>query len=795
MLCSAGGGGFEAGEGSMSDLLHNLLSQATKGLGVRRAHIATAIDEETLQLVAAWQDGACAPIQCYLLSDTPCARVFAEGAYTAIDSDDDLFPDSAFFAPQPTRGYAGCPIVDSNGRLIGHVCILDDGPLPAAGIIPTLLSLIADRIAMEMGQQKGQGSRHKNQSGEIHDFRALLANLPGMAYRCRNHPDWPMQFVSEGSIALTGYTPEVLVNGQPVWGDLIHSGDRQQVWQSVQDALQQDEPFEIQYRIVTRDNQCKWVWERGRAVGSDQHGLHIEGFVKDISPQRQKEFELERSEAFAKAIVESAAEGIMLSDDNGRIESINPAAAWMLGVREEAVLGANIRDYHDHLSQEDVELIKCDVQQYQQTGASKLFNGGREFAGRRADGTKFPMHLAIRELQFDKGRCFAALIRDISEQKAKEEEIRRQNERLNATVEFSPLGIAMVDKDLRFLAANPAYTNMLGYDESELIGRRFADFTHPDDVDTTVNAVSDSLEAGPDHYSIRKRYLHKDGHTVHVALSVAVGHDSSGSPEFAIANAEDLTTRLTTEAQLKEQQDQLTRLERLSMLGEMTAGIAHEINQPLTAISTYAQSCLRFMNPHNPKPEKMKEALVKLSEQAHRAGAVVERIRELARQRRSESEMVDCSELIELVEGLAETDARSHGIVIRKQLADDLPLVRCDPVQIQQVVLNLIRNAIDSMETGGFDKGNEIIVRTEKTETNEVRIELIDSGMGVDAAVAEDLFRPFSTNKTTGMGLGLSISRSIVTDHGGQLNYYNNSAGGATFYVVLPPALGDTDEQ
>lgn len=655
VLCSAGGGGFEAGEGSMSDVLHNLLSQATKGLGVRRAHIATAIDEETLQLVAAWQDGARAPIQCYLLSDTPCARVFAEGAYTAIDSDDDLFPDSAFFAPQPTRGYAGCPIVDSNGRLIGHICILDDAPLPAAGITPTLLSLIADRIAMEL--------------------------------------------------------------------------------------------------------------------------------------------ELERSGAFAKAIVESAAEGIVLADDNGRIESINPAAAWMLGVREEAVLGANLRDYHDHLSQEDVELIKCDVQQYQQTGASKLFNGGREFAGRRADGTKFPMHLAIRELEFDKGRCFAALIRDISEQKAKEEEIRRQNERLNATVEFSPLGIAMVDKDLRFLAANPAYTNMLGYNESELIGRRFADFTHPDDVDTTVNAVSDSLEAGPDHYSIRKRYLHKDGHTVHVALSVAVGHDSSGSPEFAIANAEDLTARLTTEAQLKEQQDQLTRLERLSMLGEMTAGIAHEINQPLTAISTYAQSCLRFMNPDNPKPEKMKEALVKLSEQAHRAGAVVERIRELARQRRSESELVDCSELIEMVEGLAETDARSHGIVIRKQLADDLPLVRCDPVQIQQVVLNLIRNAIDSMEIGGFHKGNEIIVRTEKTDTNEVRIELIDSGMGVDAAVAEDLFRPFSTNKTTGMGLGLSISRSIVTDHGGQLNYSNNSGGGATFYVILPPALGDTDEQ
>lgn len=626
----------------------------------------------------------------------------------------------------------------------------------------------------------------------LHKQLTLLDSLPGMAYRCRNARDWPMLFVSEGSIELTGYTPEALLGGRPPWGDLIHPEDRDAVWQSVQNAIQCGERFEVQYRLATRDKQYKWVWERGSALDSGEHGTLIEGFVTDITPLRQKEFELERSKAFAAAIVEGAAEGIALVDAHFRIESFNKAAAQIFGMRGDDAIGTNIRDL---VSQTDYAAIESDLRRYRITGTSRLFDGGREITGQRVDGSEFPMHLSVRELKLERGRCYTALIRDISEQRAKTEQIRQQNERLNATVEFSPIGITMADKDLRLVAVNSAFANMLGYDVDTLLGRRISEFTHPDDIEETETAASTSFGEGPDHYSMHKRYLHQDGHVVHAAVNIAVGHDRDGNAEFVVANVEDETQRLNIEAQLREQQDQLTRLDRLSTLGEMMAGIAHEINQPLTAISSYAQSGLRFMDPQNPKPDRLKDALTKLSNQARRAGAVVERIRELARQDVSKNELMTVNRLIEQVEELAAVDARSRRASIRLDLGENLPPVWVDPIQIQQVILNLIRNSIDSMEGDEFRSGNEVVLRTSMAEDGTVMIAVTDCGTGVSEQAAADIFQPFSTHKRKGLGLGLSISRSIVTSHGGQLDYNNNPVAGATFFVTLPQASGDISRE
>ncbi len=620
----------------------------------------------------------------------------------------------------------------------------------------------------------------------------LLDNLPGMAYRCRNERDWPMLFVSQGSTELSGYAPEALLGGRPRWGDLIHPEDREATWQSVQEAVQSGTRFELQYRLATRDKRYKWVWERGSALDSDEHGMLIEGFITDITRLREKEFELERSKAFATAIVESAAEGIVLIDAGFRIESLNEAAVKMFGVTSDEVIGKDVRDF---LSRDDYVVLESDTAQYRQSGTSELFNGGRDITGRRADGSEFPMHLHLRELKLEREHCYTALIRDISEQRARESEIQRQNEQLNATIAFSPVGIYTADKEFRIVAANFALANMLGYRVQELIGRRFSDLFHPDDIDTAEKAVHSSLAGGPGHYSAHRRYLHKDGHIVQTHINVAVGHDSEGGPEFVVTNVEDLTERLGAEAQVRDQQEQLTRLDRLSTLGEMMAGVAHEINQPLTAISTYAQSGLRFMDPKNPKPDRLREALTKLSNQARRAGAVVERIRELGRQEVSTNQSVRTDHLIEQIEELAVIDARARGARIRLELNASLPSVWCDPIQIQQVILNLIRNSVDSMEACEFRNGDEIILRTSMDEDGVTTIAVIDCGTGVSEAAAADLFRPFSTHKRSGLGLGLSISRSIVTAHGGQLDYYNNPLTGATFYLTLPQVPGGSVDE
>ncbi len=600
-----------------------------------------------------------------------------------------------------------------------------------------------------------------------------------------------MLFVSEGSTELSGYAPAALLEGQPCWGDLIHPEDREAVWQSVQDAIQRETRFEIQYRLATRDKRYKWVWEKGRALESDEHGGLIEGFVTDISPLREKEIELERSKAFATAIVESAAEGIVLIDAKFQIASINKASTQMFDIASDAAVGKSVGSF---LSDADYTILESDVGKFHQSGTSDLFNGGRDVTGRRADGSEFPMHLHVKELELELEHCYVALVRDISEQNAKEIRIQRQTEQLNATIAFSPVGIYTVDDELRMVGANLALANMLGYREQDLIGRRFSDFFHPDDIDAAENAMHSSLAGGLGHYSARRRYLHKDGHIVHTKVNAAVGHDSEGNPEFIVANVEDLTEHLDAEAKVRDQQDQLARLDRLSTLGEMMTGIAHEINQPLTAISTYAQSGLRFMDPENPKPDRLKEALTKLSSQARRAGAVVERIRELGRQKNSNNhnQLVRIDQLIEQIEDLAVIDAGTHGARIRLDLNESLPSVWCDLVQIQQVILNLIRNAVDSMESCKFRNGDEIVLRTSIDEDGMTTIAVIDCGTGVSEEAATDLFRPFSTHKRSGLGLGLSISRSIMTAHGGQLDYYNNPIAGATFYLTLSQTSGDS---
>lgn len=199
----------------------------------------------------------------------------------------------------------------------------------------------------------------------------------------------------------------------------------------------------------------------------------------------------------------------------------------------------------------------------------------------------------------------------------------------------------------------------------------------------------------------------------------------------------------------------------------------------------YSQSCLRFLKAESPNLERLHDALEKLSIQAHRAGAVLERVQQLFKQHDSVREEVDCNEMIKDVYKLAEIEAHIRHIVIALKQSKSLPPILCDPIQIQQVVLNLLRNGMESMRSTNFRNGNQIVLSTEK-QGNGVKISVIDSGKGITNSAAKQLFQPFSSTKDTGMGLGLSISQSLVNAHNGELEYFNNAKTGATFYFTLP---------
>jgi PAS domain S-box-containing protein len=371
----------------------------------------------------------------------------------------------------------------------------------------------------------------------------------------------------------------------------------------------------------------------------------------------------------------------------------------------------------------------------------------------------------------------------------------RHNERMKATIEYAPIGIVTFNRDLSIVAVNPAFAGMIGVDADEIVGSQFSAFSHPDEVAKTVDMALSSLNEGITHSSMRTRYIHKDGHVVHATLHVATGYDDEGRPDFGVANIEDLTSRLSAAAQIRDQRNEHARIDRLSSLGEMTAGIAHEINQPLTAISTYAQAAARFVDQGEVGAERLKEALTRLREQSHRASSIVERIRALARQRESQTELVDCNDLVRNTVDLIADDIGDSDIEFRTALMPHPPFVLCDPAQLQQVLISLIRNAIESMQRAEFHGGKEIHLKTEATDTNGVCVFVVDSGLGVDESVRDTLFEPFSTNAATGLGMGLATARSVVHSFGGKIEYRNNLSKGATFTITLPEHSGEIGDQ
>lgn len=255
--------------------------------------------------------------------------------------------------------------------------------------------------------------------------------------------------------------------------------------------------------------------------------------------------------------------------------------------------------------------------------------------------------------------------------------------------------------------------------------------------------------------------------------------------------------RIEADQRLREQEAELhrrlTHLTRITTLGEMASAIAHEVNQPLTAIAAYTQACRRMVRNTSADNAPIAEILGRITDEALRAGEIIHRLKDLVRRRDGTRELCDLNGLIRQIEHLADVDARLHQVDLRLDLAAELPPVWVDAIQIQQVLLNLIRNAVDALdEPSTTDR--ELRVSTSVSEHGVVHVSVSDHGCGLPADMAAEVFQPFYTTKPGGVGLGLSISRSIVTAHEGRMWFERNADRGTTFHFTLPGADGADHE-
>ena len=383
----------------------------------------------------------------------------------------------------------------------------------------------------------------------------------------------------------------------------------------------------------------------------------------------------------------------------------------------------------------------------------------------------------------------AELEGEVAQRRRTEETLRTSEERWRSMFEASAVGIALTDENRRFVAANKAFQNMIGYTEEELSNFGPVEITYEDDREATQEMLDNMLSGRSSGYHVEKRYRRKDGVVIWVRVSTAQGPKQGSSLRGIPTIIEDITERKQAEDALLEARDALLRVTRLSTMGELSASIAHEVNQPLSAIVANGIACRRLLAAAKPDFEEAKETLEDIISDGRRASAVVGRVRQLAKKSTPERAAVDVNRAISEVLALTRQELQRSRVTARAELDPNLPPVMADRVQVQQVVLNLVMNGIDAMR-GVKDRARVLRVKSAATPAAAVAVTVEDTGIGFGDNDPENVFETFYTTKEDGMGMGLSISRSIVQAHGGRLWASAGAPIGAVFGFTLPASAG-----
>jgi PAS domain S-box-containing protein len=368
-------------------------------------------------------------------------------------------------------------------------------------------------------------------------------------------------------------------------------------------------------------------------------------------------------------------------------------------------------------------------------------------------------------------------------------DLHEREAKIRRLVDANIIGIFIRDIDGRILEANDAFLRMVGYDREDLVaGRiRWTDLTPPEWRDRDARAVAEVKMTGRVQ-PFEKEYFRKDGNRVPVLIGVAAFDEQR---DQGVAFVVDLTERKRAEAEARESERRyrevqagLAHANRVATMGQLSASIAHEVKQPIGAVSVNAQAALRWLDRRPPELEKVRQSLADIVKDTHRAGDVIGRISDLIKKAPPRKDRLEISGAIGEVIELTRGEAVKNGVSVQTDLAQGLPLIEGDRVQIQQVILNLIMNAIEAMS--GVDEGTrELLISTRKAEPNGVLVGVRDSGPGLAPATLERVFDAFYTTKSGGLGMGLSICRSIIEAHGGRLWASANVPCGATFEFTV----------
>jgi two-component system sensor kinase FixL len=489
-----------------------------------------------------------------------------------------------------------------------------------------------------------------------------------------------------------------------------------------------------------------------------------------------------QSAALLEAVIDTAVDGIVIIDAEGRMRTFNKAAERLFGFAAAEVRGRNVSML---MPSPDRERHDSYIADYKRTGERKIIGIGREVVGRRKDGTTFPMDLAISEVKTGGDHAFVGIVRDLTERKRAEAALAAESARLRTIMDTSPGGIVVIDERGIVEEISAAAQRIFGYSAAEVLGRNVSMLMPTPDRDAHDKYIARYLATGEKRIIGIGRILtgrRKDGATF--PMELAVGEAFIGGRRIFTGFVRDITLRQASERRIAELQAELLHISRVSAVGAMGAALAHELNQPLAAATNYLNAVRRWLAEQaGPGTKRMADGMERALAEIKRTGEIIRRLRDFVEQREIPRVAEPIGKVVEEAVALALVGAEGRATEVRLDIAPDLPPVAIDRVQVQQVLTNLIRNAVEAM-THATER--RLIIDVKPASEGGIAISVADSGPGLAPHLAKNLFKPFVTTKRTGMGVGLSICKTIIEAHGGRITVESSPGRGATFRFTLP---------
>jgi PAS domain S-box-containing protein len=584
---------------------------------------------------------------------------------------------------------------------------------------------------------------------------------------------------------LFGFDPEKGAVPLQAFRDRIVLEDRRRNVEAASRAIREKADFEVDFRVALPDGSIRHIHSVGHpVVNGNGEVLELIGTHIDVTEQHaarealQKAFdEIKKSEDRLRLVIDTIPTLVWRAGPEGIPDFLNQPALDYTGIALDQAATAWPRAFHP----DDKKGMLQKWSAIRESGR----RGGLEARLRRFDGEYRWFLFQAEPLRDESGSIvkWYGSATDIEDRKQTENALRQSEAYLAQAQRLSDTGTF----GWRVATGENTWSRetfrIFGYDEAasatvDMVLAR----THPEDR-AAVQKALDRASIDQKDYDHAYRLMMPDRSVKYVRAVARAARDASGGIEF-VGAVTDVTATKRAEEKLHKAQAELAHVTRVTTLGEMTASIAHEVNQPLAAVIANAEACLRWLDRETPDLAAARRSAEWVINDGIRASEVVRRIRALADKADMEKLRLDLNDVVREVIALVRRELSSHGVSLRTELAPTLPVIFGDRIQLQQVIINLVMNAVEAMQPV-TDRPRELVIRSRQDETHAL-ISVTDCGVGISAEHANRLFNAFFTTKSSGLGMGLSICRSILEAHGGRLSASGNEGPGATFQFVLP---------